>query len=237
MENINIAGSGKISGGEYAQVKISGSGRVLGNIRCTDLRSAGSAHVEGDVECAGQIKCAGSFRCDGRVQADELHVSGSCTLGSEVRARVFKAAGSFSAGGRMCTEQLSGAGRFTVDGDIEGDEVKLSGSVKVNGLLNAERLHSRVGGDCRIGSIGGGEILVERGDEKNGFFGLFRKNGTGTLSVSTIEGDSVTLQNTEADVVRGREVVISSGCKIGCVEYSVSLKVEDDGQVGERRQV
>ena len=162
MENINIAGSGKISGGEYAQVKISGSGRVLGNIRCTDLRSAGSAHVEGDVECAGQIKCAGSFRCDGRVQADELHV---------------------------------------------------------------------------IGSIGGGEILVERGDEKNGFFGLFRKNGTGTLSVSTIEGDSVTLQNTEADVVRGREVVISSGCKIGCVEYSVSLKVEDDGQVGERRQV
>ena len=201
MENINIAGSGKISGGEYAQVKISGSGRVLGNIRCTDLRSAGSAHVEGDVECAGQIKCAGSFRCDGRVQADELHVSGSCTLGSEVRARVFKAAGSFFAGGRMCTEQLSGAGRFTVDGDIEGDEVKLSGSVKVNGLLNAERLHIRVGGDCRI------------------------------------EGDSVTLQNTEADVVRGREVVISSGCKIGCVEYSVSLKVEDDGQVGERRQV
>lgn len=95
MENINIAGSGKISGGEYAQVKISGSGRVLGNIRCTDLRSAGSAHVEGDVECAGQIKCAGSFRCDGRVQADELHVSGSCTLGSEVRARVFKAAGQF----------------------------------------------------------------------------------------------------------------------------------------------
>ena len=137
----------------------------------------------------------------------------------------------------MCTEQLSGAGRFTVDGDIEGDEVKLSGSVKVNGLLNAERLHIRVGGDCRIGSIGGGEILVERGEEKNGFFGLFRKNGTGTLSVSAIEGDSVTLQNTEADVVRGREVVISSGCKIGCVEYSVSLKVEDDGQVGERRQV
>lgn len=45
------------------------------------------------------------------------------------------------------------------------------------------------------------------------------------------------MQNTEADVVRGREVVISSGCKIGCVEYSVSLKVEDDGQVGERRQV
>lgn len=38
MENISIAGSGKISGGEYAAVTISGSGRVTGNLRCTEMR-------------------------------------------------------------------------------------------------------------------------------------------------------------------------------------------------------
>lgn len=168
MENISIAGSGKISGGEYAAVTISGSGRVTGNLRCTEMRCAGSAHT---------------------------------------------------------------------DGDVEGDDVSLAGSVRIGGLLNAERLCIRLGGNSRVGSIGGGEIRVERGREGGGFLGLFRKNGSGMLSVSTIEGDTVALENTEAETVRGREVVISSGCKIGCVEYTVSLRVEGDGQVAERRQV
>ena len=79
MENISIAGSGKISGGEYAAVTISGSGRVTGNLRCTEMRCAGSAHTEGDVACAGVVKCAGSFRCGGNMQAGELHVSRMCS--------------------------------------------------------------------------------------------------------------------------------------------------------------
>ena len=133
--------------------------------------------------------------------------------------------------------QRSGAGSFVADGDVEGDDVSLAGSIRIGGLLNAERLCIRLDGNSRVGSIGGGEIRVERGREGGGFLGLFRKNGSGMLSVSTIEGDKVTLENTEAETVRGREVVISSGCKIGCVEYTVSLRVEGDGQVAERRQV
>ena len=237
MENISIAGSGKISCGEYAAVTISGSGRVTGNLRCTEMRCAGSAHTEGDVACAGVVKCAGSFRCGGNMQAGELHASGSCSLGGDVRADVLKTAGSVSVAGRVQAGQLSGAGSFAVDGDVEGDDVSLAGSIRIGGLLNAERLCIRLGGNSRVGSIGGGEIRVERGREGGGFLGLFRKNGSGMLSVSTIEGDTVALENTEAETVRGREVVISSGCKIGCVEYTVSLRVEGDGQVAERRQV
>ena len=201
------------------------------------MRCAGSAHTEGDVACAGVVKCAGSFRCGGNMQAGELHVSGSCSLGGDVRADVLKTAGSVSVAGRVQAGQLSGAGSFAVDGDVEGDDVSLAGSIRIGGLLNAERLCIRLGGNSRVGSIGGGEIHVERGREGGGFLGLFRKNGSGMLSVSTIEGDKVTLENTEAETVRGREVVISSGCKIGCVEYTVSLRIEGDGQVAERRQV
>jgi hypothetical protein len=57
---------------------------------------------------------------------------------------------------------------------------------------------------------------------------------TGSLTAETIEGDTVDLEATEAQVVRGKVVRIGPGCRIGWVEYTDSLEVHPEAEVGER---
>ena len=48
---------------------------------------------------------------------------------------------------------------------------------------------------------------------------------------------TLVLEGTETLAKVLRERLMLTGCKIGCVEYTVSLRIEGDGQVAERRQV
>ena len=41
MESVKIAGAGTIQGGEYDEVKISGSGRIVGDVTCNEFKGAG----------------------------------------------------------------------------------------------------------------------------------------------------------------------------------------------------
>jgi len=91
--------------------------------------------------------------------------------------------------------------------------------------------------------IGGERIDVRRGGwrEKgillDGLVKLFAGGGTAALETKQIEGDEVSLEDTEAEVVRGKKVEIGPGCRIGRVEYSESLKVASDAVVKERVKV
>ncbi|MBI3830518.1 MAG: hypothetical protein HY291_13440, partial [Planctomycetes bacterium] len=56
-------------------------------------------------------------------------------------------------------------------------------------------------------------------------------NGAFKLEAKTIEGDAVELENTVADLVKGKRVKIGKGCKIGAVEYTESIAVNDKASV------
>jgi hypothetical protein len=57
------------------------------------------------------------------------------------------------------------------------------------------------------------------------------------LETSVIEADEIQLEDTRADVVRGRNVVIGAGCRIGLVEYADELRVDPDAEVKERKKI
>ena len=237
--SVSISGSGRLGGGEYARVAISGSGRVDGDLVAEGLRISGSGKDSGRTE-VGQIVISGSGRFAGAVRAEEMRVSGSAKVEGPVDAKELKSSGSFQAEGDIAAEFFKSSGSFRVGGDVEADIFKASGGFDIAGLLSADKVEIRLAGRCTAREIGGERIHVERPDSLgvallSGLAKMLTGGGTAELRTTQIEGDEIHLENTIADVVRGKRVEIGPGCNIGIVEYTETLKVHDDAKV-ERQQ-
>jgi len=240
-KSVSISGSGKLGGGEYARVSISGSGRIDGDLVAEELRISGSGKVSGRTE-AGQIAVSGSAGFGDAVVAEEMRVSGSTRVAGSVEAKELTCSGSFRAEGDVSAEYLKSSGGMRVTGDVESDIFKASGGFEIDGLLSADKVEIHLGGRCSVREIGGEKIHVLRPSSLGGAFllGLAKILGGGgpaELRATQIEGDEIHLENTIADIVRGKKVGIGPGCKIGTVEYADSLDVDDDASVGKELKV
>ena len=106
--------------------------------------------------------------------------------------------------------------------------------------LTADKIEIHIGGRCRAKEIGGERIEVRRASHSL-LAGLVRildvNSGVSRLETTVIEADEISLEDTTADVVRGKRIEIGAGCRIGTVEYEEKLSVRDDAEVRDRRQV
>lgn len=244
--DMKISGASSMPGGEYGRVSISGAGKVKGNVKCTalscsgstavegdavctgDVRISGSVKVAGDISCAGEMRVSGAFRCGGGVKAGVLNCSGAAAIGGTAEADEISASGSMNAHDLRC-RGLTSSGGLRVEDGVEAESARLSGGISIPGLLNAETAEIYPAAGSRIGSVGGSRVrILSSGTGR--LFGLLPR---GTLvTIGSIEADTVELESTAADVVRGRSVRIGKGCRIGRVEYSEKLTAEP-GTVGE----
>jgi len=238
--SVSISGSGSLGGGEYTRVSISGSGRVNGDLTAEELKISGSGKVAGRAE-VGKIVVSGSGSFADGLAAEEMRVSGSAKVEGTVDAKELKCSGSFRAGGDVTAEYAKISGSLRVRGDVEADIFKASGGFEIEGLLSADKVEINLGGRCSAREIGGEQLRVERGTSLGGaiFEGIVKMltgGGTAELRTAQIEGDDIHLESTIADVVRGKRVVIGPGCQIGTVEYTETLKVHEDAEVGEEKR-
>ena len=225
MNNININGSGTVSGGTYDTVTINGSGRVNGNLVCHSMTINGSGSVHGNLQASGSFTINGAGRVEGDItESGSVSVNGSGKIGGSVRCHTFRSSGSAS-----------------VDGDCEGENVEINGGGHIGGLLNGEtvRIYLYHNNHPKIGSIGGTDIQVK---QKNGgnnagwhikIFGIEIGNHgasekPGFLETDTIEGDVIDLAYTRASRVSGRVVKIGPGCVIDQVEYTESVEIDSE---------
>lgn len=215
-----FSGAGTIPGGEYDKVKVSGSAKLSGDVRCTSLSASGAFGGSGSIVCSGDIHVSGSTSIDGPISAGELKASGA-----------FKCRG--LRGGDL---HISGAAR--VDGDMEGDSIRVSGSINCSGLVNADRIEIHIEGTCSAGSIGGSEIHIYSESRPVGLSRIFGKNRAGTMNVTeSIEGDDVYLEGVNCPSATGRSVTIGPGCRIGLVQYSEKAEISPDALVDDCRKV
>ena len=212
LPNSTIAGAGTISGGKYNAVRCSGSVKITDDIWCHSFSASGSASAVGKIECEGLLETSGAMRVAGDVQADTVKCSCALRISGVTEARKIMASGAFKA-----------------EKDVSAEFVDISGGITVDGLLNAEYIDIRLGGDSRVGSIGGGTITVKRGQCVS-FFGFFKKRYP-ILKTSVIEADSVDLEDTVAETVRVINAKIRSGCEIGTLEYSGNLEVDPNAKI------
>lgn len=107
LSDIKIAGSGVVAGGEYHQIRISGSGKILDDITAEEIRIAGAVKALGVLK-AKLIKVAGAGSFEKDVKADEIKIAGSADIDGNVEGELIK----FS-------------GVVTCKGDINGEDIEI----------------------------------------------------------------------------------------------------------------
>ena len=206
-------------------VRIAGHGVVTGTpVRARTFKSSGSGVVEGDLE-ADEVHVAGSCEFKGNVEAREFHASGSADVRGNLQADELHASGSLEVGGHVKSREIVARGAVRIGGNIDGRDVDIRGGVQVGGALTATEVVIEIDGDSSIGSISGQEVTVRR---PGGFF-----RGARQLTTNEITGQEISLESTIANAVRGQEVTIGPHCRIGLVEAQ-ELTVHESSEVRER---
>lgn len=252
-----INGSGMSGGGTFDKVRINGSGKIVGDIICDTFAINGSGTVQGNMK-AGEARISGSGKVTGAVEADSFTISGSGHLESGMRGGLLRINGSGKVDGAVSvrTVQIDGSGKIggnceaeevriegmaQIGGNCEGDRFHAQGSFTVDGLLNADDIqidlyHSK----SRAKEIGGAHIDVRValvGAISQFIHSIFIGKDAVLLQTDTMEGDNIYLEQTHAQVVRGRDITLGKGCDVGLVEYTGTLTKLDGAVVHEERKL
>ncbi len=258
--NTKIYGDGTIGEGKYNNIKIMGNATATGDVECVDLVIMGDGEFKGSLK-AKNIKIMGDSNFHGCLEANILKVYGDTNSKDSVNIDELKVYGDFkinknlesnnemSIMGEMHVEEnLKGKnisimgelevkknlvfsninvfGEMNVFGNCEGDFFRNKGKANIDGLLSADKIEIVPKEISKIEEIGGSEIIIK----KSGWIDI---TGGKVLS-KLIEGDSIILQNTICNVVRGHDITILSGCSIEKVEYTGKLTIDKNSEVGEQ---
>ena len=241
-KSVSVSGAGVIAGGSYSRVFISGAGKVNGDLVAEELKMSGAGRVNGRCEVV-HLTVSGTGKFEKGVTADEMRVSGVVKVDGPVKVKELKCSGTFHASESISAEYIKVSGQLHVGGDVEAEIFRASGGFDIRGLLSADRIEIQPGGRCRVQEIGGARIDIRRygsKDHANLLDSLLRALSNawgGEVEATLIEGDEIYLENTRADVVRGKQIQIGPNCKIKLIEYSESLKVHDDSEVGNQTKI
>lgn len=244
--DLNIAGSGQIMPGEYDTVRVSGSGKLEGMVRCQNLFTSGS--VSGNsVECRDKFQASGSGNFSGPVSAGTVIVSGGFSFGEDVEAaESITVSGGSRFGGTVKCKQLQISGGCNIEGDVEAECAKFRGNLNCGGLINAEEVDIEYEKEMEVGSIGGSKIVIYKrhGDMKKKrfrlplFSSLMKKTTEGRVCVkNSVEGDEIALEGVVCPRVSGRVVAIGAGCEIELVQYSEQVEISPEAKVGQTERI
>ncbi|MCK6256100.1 cytoplasmic protein [Fictibacillus sp. KIGAM418] len=230
--NLTMNGSGSASGGLYNKVKITGEGTITDDFECTFFKTYGSSEVSGNAK-AEVFEIFGETEVKKNLDVRNMKVLGTLSIGESAKIDNTKILGTVEVAGRFTGNKVDLKGSIVVKGDLEAEEFVSSGLFEVSGLLNADVIDVKLRySTSHVQEMGGETIRVQ----KKGAFLPFMKN-EGYLEAKTIEGDDIFLENTTADVVRGKFVRIGSGCEIGLVEYYEEFKALSGSSVKEHRKI
>lgn len=246
LKSISISGTSVLDGGEYGTLRVSGSFKGNGDIKCNEFHSSGSSTFKGDLETEtfrssgssridGKLVCtelysSGAVSCESAEISEKLHLSGGLKMSGDLNAGTIKVSGGLNCANLHC-EQAHISGGCCLQGNLETEYLHCTGKIIVPGLLNSEKIEIAPVAGSSIGTIGGSDIKILIPDNTSnplGVFGLFEKrHASRRIDVSIIEGDKIELEATHAKIVRGNDVKIGEGCKIDLVEYTGTLTAEE----------
>lgn len=209
-----INGQSSAAGGKYNAVVINGEGKIEGDLDCINLKING--------------KCS----MNGNVKADSVNVNGEASIKGDLEAEKAKIHGTIDIDGNLSVDKAEMYGIISVGGDCNAEIFKIKGTFTIEGLLNAGKLELSLYESSRAREIGGEKITVKR---IGGLKGMIMSGKE--LTVETIEGDDVYLENTNAKIVRGNNIELGPGCEIELVEYKDSFKQDEKAEVGTHKQI
>lgn len=228
--DLKISGSSTMPGGDYDHVRISGSGKIDGNLRASEISCSGAAEVRGNVE-AESLNCSGACALRGNVDVKSVHSAGSLKVQGSFTSEEVQLHGSSKFLHGLHCKALKLAGGLVVEQDLEAENALLQGCVRIDGLLNAEAIDLNSNSISHIREIGCSRLRVRR---ENGSWlnRILHISSSYALKADSIEADQADLEYTCANVVRGRDFRIGPGCQIQRLEYTGICQAEN-GTVAE----
>ena len=241
--DMKISGSGHIAAGEYENVRISGSARLSGLLRCESFHVSGSSHGE-ELECKKDCKVSGSSSFSKNANAESMAISGAFSCGQDITVtEKLTCSGCLKIGGSLKCGSLSISGSAKARGDIESEIVNIRGKINCDGLLNAEEITIKFDSGMEIGNIGGSKIVIYKDIKRKinmrlPFLSSLINANCGNLCIkNSIEGDDIALEGVTAQRVSGRIVAIGAGCNINLVQYSENVEISPEAKIGTVEQV
>jgi cytoskeletal protein CcmA (bactofilin family) len=209
-------------------VLINGKGSVNGDVQCRYFEINGAGTVNGKVE-SDSLEIKGTGKIYGNVISEKMIIEGNGSINGQTIVQYMKVSGMLSIGENVKADDIKLEGKLNVGGDCEAENFEAEGKFSIDGLLSAEHIRIHTFGECKAKEIGGQTIIVK--EQKNVVTSLLKKVLSFTLQVDVIEGDEITLENTKAKIVRGKNVIIGENCEIGLVEYKDSFQLVKNGHV------
>jgi len=239
---IRVSGSGRVS---EEEIRISGSGRIVGSIRIDRIRASGSFSCDGDLE-VDELRTSGSCSITGTVKGGSLRASGSCRVGQDLRVSIVQTSGSLSVGGNVIGEYVKTSGSFRAE-NVNVTDCEVYGSFKLKRVGCKGTFKAEMSGSCVVEEgIRARDVYIRRALKGRGEgFRLVLFNITlvevgrggirreGELKTKYIEAENtVYIENTECDIVRGRIVTIGPKCTIRKkLEYVESYNIDPTSKV------
>lgn len=208
LGNLNVVGVSSVSGGSYHKVKVLGELEVHQDMAAHRIKVVGGMNSKRDLTCD-------NIGILGTVKANRVTVRETATVLGTLSAAVIAAEAMEINGEVRCQEEM-GCGELIVRGAIE-----------IDGLLSAESVKIKSGYVSRVKEMGGQKLTVSSPLP-------FAKR---VLRAELIEFDEIDIKNTEAAVIRGKNIVIGENCIVDVVEYSDNLIRHGNAQIGEIRKI
>lgn len=227
-KDLIINGIGSSDGGECHIVTINGKGTIHNDISAEQIEVNGQGTFHGIVNTK-KLEINGSATLDRIIHSEKLSIDGHATFKDNINTTKLRVAGFATIKGNVCGEDISIEGKTTIEGNCDSEQFKVLGPIKITGTLNAEDIAIEPKWKCEINEIGCRSITVKY--EKDPFWNVIESLITTTLTVNTIEGDNIHLENTRAKIVRGKNIYIGKNCHIDLVEYTDTLNRSDDASV------
>ncbi|WBW98066.1 cell shape determination protein CcmA [Oceanirhabdus sp. W0125-5] len=229
--DLKVFGCTDREGGIYRDILIMGSGDIKGNVECRSYKVFGSGDLNGNIK-SETIKINGSGYIKGDAYGIDVSINGSGDINGNVKCSTLKIAGASDIKGNVEGIEVGIYGTCDIDGNCECEIFNGKGAFEIKGELIADEVNIEVIRSCEVGSIGAGRVIV-RGIGTEGFksFTFFKGKGEGKFKCDVIEGDEIYLEKTEANTIRGKNIVIGPGCKIESIEYSDNLEIDDESKV------
>lgn len=221
--DLQLAGIGNAAGGDYHNVKLEGVCKIGGDVNCRTFETSGMTTVHGSIRAEEKFSLGGKMTCHGGLSGGEVRLEGHMTVEGPLQAEQLELNGYMRVKGHSQVKNCKMRGALIVDGWLagEGFEIMLEGPFHAEGV-KAERLTVKHSGK---GSL---RRMIEA---------WLPDNWQAQARVRVIEADIVDIEETMAETVRGRTIMIGPGCNIDRVEYVSELHVHPQAQVRERYQI
>ncbi|WP_196426799.1 MULTISPECIES: polymer-forming cytoskeletal protein [Paenibacillus] len=226
--NLTVTGTGGAAGGLYKDIKVMGEADFNGDVDCLALKCSGTVKVRGGVKSTS-CRINGTFDVSGDLVTGRATIHGRMAVEGNVKAQEIKSNGETTIRGHVAGDRIHLEGYFQIKGRCEAEQLRIKGIFKIAELVNADSVDLALHSRCQVKEIGGERIEVRRGTgtmlkKLLGSLFLPADYYEGTLTAESIEGDDVYVEYTQAEVIRGRNVVVGPGCRIGRIEYTNKLE-------------